>query len=785
MPSNNLISLYTYVPSTTVSTNNFTTLYNATPGNVTTANVPDRNFTTLYTQQTDVQPTYPYGNANVESFLNVGYDAGGNIVENINANGYIHANGNLTIVGTTSLGNVGNVHITGGNINYILETDGSGNLNWVALPNVATATTEYISFSVVSTGNNQTFTNANLAVYANSNVMAVFKNGVNLEPNQYSISGSILTISILLNTGDSIDVLPGAVGSNLQPGGNLTEVQYNGGSGLLSGNSSFTFDQPNAVLNVTVVSTDVSYTNEIYVSNVANLGNVSNVHIGGGANGYVLKTDGTGNLSWITQGNTSAGGSNTQVQYNNNNTFGGSANFVFNNTTNTLSVTNIIANGSQLSSLTAANIVGEVANANYATNAGDAATAISATTAGYAVNSDIANTSITVTGNSQPNITSIGQLTSLASNGVVDFTNTSNVSLGNVSNLHITGGAGGQVLSTDGAGNLSWTSFSSTSITNGNSNVNVIANANVNISSAGVANVLVISSTGANLIGTANLGNLATSNYFSGSGNLLSNIQGANITGAVGLATYATTANAVAGANVSGQVANALIASTVYTNAQPNITSVGTLSSLDVSGNITSSRYISNITTGNAPFIVTSTTQVANLHVANAGVAGTVYTNAQPNITSVGTLTALTVSGNLIAQGNVTIQRAFEVFTPNATGSTGTVNFDTITQSILVKTANATANFTLNVRGNSTVTLDTLLPINDSITIAYVNPVGATAYVANAFTIDGTSVTPKYVNGVAPTIGTRLTSATQTYTYSILKTAANTYTVLGSLVEYQ
>ena len=71
--------------------------------------------------------------------------------------------------------------------------------------------------------------------------------------------------------------------------------------------------------------------------------------------------------------------------------------------------------------------------------------------------------------------------------------------------------------------------------------------------------------------------------YLAGNGNGLSNIQGANVFGAV---TYSTTANAVAGANVSGQVGNSLIAGTVYTAAQPNITSVGTLSSLSVSGNI-------------------------------------------------------------------------------------------------------------------------------------------------------------------------------------------------------
>jgi hypothetical protein len=63
-------------------------------------------------------------------------------------------------------------------------------------------------------------------------------------------------------------------------------------------------------------------------------------------------------------------------------------------------------------------------------------------------------------------------------------------------------------------------------------------------------------------------------------------VAGANVFGAVGLATVANTANAVAGANVSGQVGNALIAATVYTNAQPNITSVGILTNVSVTGNV-------------------------------------------------------------------------------------------------------------------------------------------------------------------------------------------------------
>jgi hypothetical protein len=107
----------------------------------------------------------------------------------------------------------------------------------------------------------------------------------------------------------------------------------------------------------------------------------------------------------------------------------------------------------------------------------------------------------------------------------------------------------------------------------------------------------------------------------SGSASSANSVAGANVSGAVA---YATTANSVAGANVSGQVGNALIAGTVYTNAQPNITSVGTLTSLTVTGNTTTGNLIISSggevvlaagTTGTAPIVFQSGTleSTANL----------------------------------------------------------------------------------------------------------------------------------------------------------------------------
>ena len=88
-------------------------------------------------------------------------------------------------------------------------------------------------------------------------------------------------------------------------------------------------------------------------------------------------------------------------------------------------------------------------------------------------------------------ITTVG----LAANGNVSFTG-SNVSLGDIANLHILGGSSGQLLSTNGSGNLSWTTVSPGTLSNGSSNIQVLNSGNITFSSAGTANVVVITSTG-------------------------------------------------------------------------------------------------------------------------------------------------------------------------------------------------------------------------------------------------------------------------------------------------
>jgi hypothetical protein len=123
-----------------------------------------------------------------------------------------------------------------------------------------------------------------------------------------------------------------------------------------------------------------------------------------------------------------------------------------------------------------------------------------------------------------------------------------------------------------------------------------------------------------------------------------------------------------------------------------------------------------------------------------------------------------------------------EVDTISATAATGTINYDITTQSVLFYTSNASANWTVNFRGSSGTTLNTLMQTGESISATFLVTQGATAYYNSAVTIDGTSVTPKWQGGTAPTSGNA--SSVDCYTYVIQKTGSATYVVLASQTKF-
>ena len=202
-------------------------------------------------------------------------------------------------------------------------------------------------------------------------------------------------------------------------------------------------------------------------------------------------------------------------------------------------------------------------------------------------------------------------------------------------------------------------------IANGNSNVTVAANGNVTVSVAGNSAIAVFTGTGANINGYAAIsGNLSAGNVsatdISGTtlGGSLTTAAQPNVT-SVGTLTSLTVTGTVTGGNVyanAGTIGANLLTGTLTTAAQPNITSVGNLSALTVLGNLAAG----NVNGG-------------NLVTANY-LAGTLTTAAQPNITSVGTLSSLTTTGNAVIGGNVKVQVGITSNRANvAVGNTATV----------------------------------------------------------------------------------------------------------------
>ena len=115
-----------------------------------------------------------------------------------------------------------------------------------------------------------------------------------------------------------------------------------------------------------------------------------------------------------------------------------------------------------------------------------------------------------------------------------------------------------------------------------------------------------------------------------------------------------------------------------------------------------------------------------------------------------------------------------------AAAATGTINIEVGTASIWYYTTNATANHTLNFRYSSTVSLNTFMATGDSLTVVWLNTNGSTAYYPSAFQIDGNSVTPK----VPAAITAGNASSIDAYSFTIIKTASATFTVLETQTKF-
>jgi hypothetical protein len=172
---------------------------------------------------------------------------------------------------------------------------------------------------------------------------------------------------------------------------------------------------------------------------------------------------------------------------------------------------------------------------------------------------------------------------------------------------------------------------------------------------------------------------------------------------------------------------------------------------------------------------LTSLTLGTPLALTSGGVGSNTASGARSNLSAAqsGTNTDITSLQPLAY--------AIETATVVGSGLSGTLTIDAITQSVLYYTSNASANWTVNIRGNSGTTLNSLLSTGQAITVAVFATIGTTGYFNNVFQVDGATITPKWQNS-APVAGN--TSSTDAYTYTIVKTGSAAYTVFASLTKF-
>jgi hypothetical protein len=693
---------------------------------------------------------------------------------------------NITSVGTlTSLGVSGTVTASAFTANTGVFTGNGAGLSQLAganvtgtvasataatnasalLQNTSTATTVYPTFSTSS---------------ANGNSSAVINTGISANLGNASITATTFVgaLSGAATSATTAGTVTTAAQPNITSVGTLTSLGVSGtvtasaftaNTGVFTGNANGLSSLQAGNLTGTVAQARLANSNVILGNTTLALGTTTTTVTG------LSSVTSTTFVGALTGAATTAGTVTTAAQPNITSvgtltSLGVSGNITAANITANTGV--FTGNGSGLSAIAGANVTGTVASATAATTAGTVTTAAQPNITSVGTLSALTVTGNTTSGNfvgrlangnSNVNIAAANGNVTIAAvgNSVVTVTGTG-VNVNGTLNATGAGQIGGDLLVSGNAvvtgnlainGNLTYLNVETIAVEDpiiqlqtGANGAAPVANSGKDVGSAlnyfdtvarvafmgwdvsnaefGMASVATIAS---EVVTFTTYGNLRVGNII-GNGQALTAIAGANVTGTVANATFATSAGT---------------AGTVTTNAQPNITSVGTLTSLAVTGNanvgnlnavtaVTASTLTSNVPIGTAPLTVTSTTRVNNLNVAQAGVtdtisvaagtgnnfivfasaatgnvneltstgltanlsnnsitattfvgalsgaatsattAGTVTTAAQPNITSTGTLTSLTVSGN-ISGANVisTNNHVFSVAT--AISAAGTV----------------------------------------------------------------------------------------------------------------
>ncbi len=264
----------------------------------------------------------------------------------------------------------------------------------------------------------------------------------------------------------------------------------------------------------------------------------------------------------------------------------------------------------------------------------------------------------------------------------------------------------------------------------------------------------------------------------------------------IGTSLLDTNGNELAKVTATSSAVNEFTIANAATGNGPTFSSTGDDSNIDI--NITPKGTGDVVLAGDT--VKVGDSGAAAVLTSNGAGALTVTTGGTENLvlstnsgTNSGTLTITDAAnqniiaapngyGNFEISGLGKIDAVMETATIAATGTTGTVNYDVLTQAVLYHTSNAAGNFTVNFRGDGSNTLNVIMDTGESVTAAFLVTQGGTAYYNNAVTIDGSSITPEWQGGSAPTGGN--TNSVDVYQYTIIKTGDASFTAFASQTQF-
>ena len=583
--------------------------------------------------------------------------------------------------GVVDLGAVGNVTITGGSTGYVLETDGLGNLSWSS-KGTETAFIESISQAnpglVTTSSDNSLVSGAEVTITNCPGMTEV--NGASYYANVQTSNTFTLYSDLALTTTvdtsaftafSNTSVTATTLATNVITVGDATLFALNIPVRFVGTVTGTNLDNANTFYVKTASGTSVTVSNELLANGVA--GNVFSLLTTTGLTASMYGTG--GRLVSPLGGASSAAGagssSDTQVLYNDTNLIQGDADFTYDATGAAGAGLLTVTGNANVGNL---NGTGSVTSSRLISNVATGTTPIVVSSTTRVSNLNVSNSAVagTVYTAAQPNITSVGTLTTLAVTGNVTTGNVSGAtadfsiltgslttpaqpnvtSLGNLTLLRV-------------SGDITPTANVSYDLGNNTNRFNdlYLSGSTIELGSQSITSNATHTAFTNSISATTFLGNVSgnVSGVLSGDAGNVSNVQGANVSGAVA---FSTTANAVAGANVSGAVAFATTANAVAGANVSGAVSFATTANAVAGANV--SGAVAFATTANA--VAGANVSGAVASATTATTAGTVTTAAQPNITSTGTLTALDVSGTADIG---TVETA--VLTTGASGTTGEI----------------------------------------------------------------------------------------------------------------